>query len=114
MTWFHGGGHYPKGGRERKEGSLGGIIALSGYLPLPRQLAASLTPAARATPLFMAHGRQDPVVPFALGERSRDRLLALGCRPDFHAYDMGYGLCPAEIRDLGQWLGGRFPPDDRA
>lgn len=90
---------------------LAGILMLSSYVPLPDALAAEMTEANRGTPIFMAHGRDDPVVPFALGAASRDRLVALGCRVEFHSYRMPHTLCAEEIADIRAWLDGALPQD---
>ena len=50
---------------------LAGVIALSCYLPLARELATARNAANQSTPIFMAHGTQDPVVPYPLGDESR-------------------------------------------
>ena len=55
---------------------LAGLIALSCYLPQSREFATARSPANSATPIFMAHGTQDPVVPFPLGDESRRLLKA--------------------------------------
>ncbi len=55
-------------------------------------------------PLFMAHGRQDPVLPFAWGQQACDRLLAEGYAVQWHAYDMPHAVCAQEINDIGAWL----------
>lgn len=90
-------------GLRRAEG-LAGIMALSTYLPLADSLAAEASPAASKTPLFMAHGRQDPVLPFAWGQQARDRLLSGGYAVQWHAYDMPHAVCAQEIHDIGAWL----------
>jgi len=83
---------------------LAGIIALSCYLPQASQLAAERAEANRATPIFMAHGSQDPVVPFGLGEESR-RLLEGGGHPvEWHAYPMPHSLCEPEVADIRAFL----------
>lgn len=87
---------------------LAGILALSTYLPLPGRLAAEAHAANRQTPIFMAHGTADNVVPFRLGEQSRDLLLQSGYRVDWHAYAMGHGVIPDEIRDISAWLMSRL------
>ena len=87
---------------------LGGILALSGYLVLPDALDSELQDANRRTPIFMAHGREDAVVPFALGALSRDRLAAVGCLLEFHAYPMPHTLCLEEVADIRRWLTGRL------
>jgi phospholipase/carboxylesterase len=83
---------------------LAGIVGLSGYLPL-----AALTPTERhganaTTPVFMAHGRQDDVVPILGAMASRTALQALGHAVEWHDYPMGHSVCPEEIGDLNQWL----------
>jgi phospholipase/carboxylesterase len=81
-----------------------GVIALSCYLPLARELATARSPANQSTPIFMAHGSQDPVVPYSLGEDSRQVLAAAGYSVEWHAYPMPHGLCEPEVADLRAWL----------
>ncbi len=83
---------------------LAGVIALSCYLPLARELQAKRHAANDATPIFMAHGRQDPVVPFDMGEESRQLLQAAGYQVEWHAYPMPHGLCEAEVADIRAYL----------
>lgn len=83
---------------------LGGIIALSCYLPLRERLAAEADAANRDTPILMCHGREDVVVLPAFGEMSRDALLAAGLPVEWRAYSMGHNLCRPEIFDIAAWL----------
>ncbi len=87
--------------------AIGGIIALSAYLLLPEQ-SDRFTPASRSTPIFMAHGIDDPVVPYALGDVSRRRLEALGYDLEWHSYPMQHSVCPQEIADIGRWINRRL------
>jgi len=82
---------------------IGAIIALSAYLLLPEQIKSG-DQAARPISIFMAHGINDPVVPFELGDASRRRLLQLGHSVEWHAYPMQHAVCPEEIRTIGVWL----------
>lgn len=84
--------------------ALAGIVALSGYLPLAATTAAERHAANARTPVFMAHGRQDPVVVPERAEVSRDTLTALGYEVEWHDYPMPHSVCPQEIVDLNQWL----------
>jgi phospholipase/carboxylesterase len=84
--------------------TLGGIVALSTYLPLRQTLAQEASPANRQTPIFMAHGAADQVIPVHYGEISRERLREQGYRVDWHDYPMGHAVCADQIRDLGAWL----------
>lgn len=87
---------------------LGGIIALSTYLPLAETLAHEASTAAQSVPIFMAHGRSDPVVPYALGKASAERLSELGYQPEWHEYAMQHSVCMEEVRDVAAWLSHRL------
>jgi phospholipase/carboxylesterase len=81
---------------------LAGVLALSAYLPLSDLAAAEITRC--ATPIFMAHGRGDTVVPYALGVASRDKLLALQYEVEWHDYPMQHSVCEAGLMDIQAWL----------
>jgi phospholipase/carboxylesterase len=81
-----------------------GVIALSCYLPLSRELAKCRNAANLATPMFMAHGTQDPVVPYVLGEESRQLLETAGFKIEWHGYPMPHSLCEQEVADLRSFL----------
>ena len=83
---------------------LAGLVGLSGYLPLAASTAAQRSAANRATPVFLAHGRQDPMVVLARGEATRDALQALGQPLQWHTYKMAHSVCAEEIADLNAWL----------
>ena len=83
---------------------LAGIMALSGYLPLASQFAAERHTANAKTPVFMAHGTQDPVVILKRGEDSRDALKALGHPVQWHTYPMPHSVHPQEIVDIAAFL----------
>ena len=83
---------------------LVGIMALSGYLPLADRFTAERHPANAQTPVFMAHGTQDPVVVITRGEASRDALAALGQPVEWHSYPMPHSLHPREISDISAFL----------
>jgi len=81
-----------------------GVIALSCYLPLARDPARLRNGANLRTPIYMAHGSQDPVVPLALGDDSRQLLTSAGYNVDWHVYPMPHSLCETEVSDLRAWL----------
>lgn len=89
---------------------LGGIVGMSGYLPLAATTAAERHAANELTPIFLAHGRSDPVVPMARAIASRDALAALGYPVQWHDYPMGHSVCMEEIADLNVWLLDRLRP----
>jgi phospholipase/carboxylesterase len=86
--------------------TLAGVVALSTYVPI----AARLEPELRAgdVPIFMAHGRYDPVVAHALGATSRDWLVQRGFDVEWHSYPMQHSVCAEEIRDLRRWMDARL------
>jgi phospholipase/carboxylesterase len=73
-------------------------------VPLADKLAAERTEASLATPVFMAHGRHDNVVPFSRAEQSRDLLVSLGCKVEWHAYTMQHSVCLEEVQAISAWL----------
>ena len=84
--------------------TLAGMICLSGYVPLADKLPAERTEASLATPIFMAHGRHDNVVPFARAQQSRDVLVALGYQVEWHEYTMQHSVCLEEVQQLSAWF----------
>jgi len=73
-----------------------GVIALSCYLPQSRELG-SRHAANQSTPIFMAHGTQDPVVPYPLGDESRRLLEGSGYKVEWHSYPIPHALCEPEV-----------------
>jgi len=77
---------------------------LSGYMPLAATTAAERLAANAQTPVFLAHGRNDGVVPLARGTAGRDLLQGLGQPLEWHDYPMEHSVCIEEVRALEQWL----------
>lgn len=108
LAGFSQGGAIALASAIRRHAPLRGGIALSTYLPLAARSAAEATVESRLTPIFMAHGRFDPVLPEALGAWSRDRLRDLGYRVEWKSYPMAHQVSAEEIADLGDWLDDRL------
>jgi len=83
---------------------LGGILALSTYLPLAASLAGERSAANRDLPIFMAHGTLDPMIAIAGARESRAALQALGYAVEWREYPMPHSVCAEEIADIGAWL----------
>ncbi|HLR81576.1 MAG TPA: dienelactone hydrolase family protein [Paenalcaligenes sp.] len=83
---------------------LAGLVCLSGYLPLADVVDKERNPANQDTPIFMAHGTQDPVVPLQRGENSRKQLEKMGYDVEWHTYPMPHSVHPHEIRDIATFL----------
>ncbi len=88
----------------RQSEPLAGLMCLSGYVPLAANLAAEHNPASLATPIFMVHGRGDPVIPIMRATQSRDLLLSLGYQIEWHDYPMQHSLCQEEVDHISAWL----------
>jgi len=83
---------------------LGGIVALSTYLPLAQSVEAERSSENRDLPIFMAHGLYDDLIPVDRAEASRRRLEALGYRIEWHDYPMPHSVCAPEIADIAAFL----------
>jgi phospholipase/carboxylesterase len=79
---------------------LGGIMALSTYLPRCTQL----NDINQDIGIFMAHGSQDDVVNPHFGELSRQHLEKSGYTVQWHEYAMPHSVCMDEIQDIRNWL----------
>ena len=88
--------------------ALGGIVALSCYLPLADTLVSEASAEAAHIPVFMAHGEADNVLPFWIGQASRDRLLAAGLDVQWHSYPIAHTVDPQELMDLRAFLDNRI------
>ena len=93
---LHTGLRYPQ--------ALGGIMALSGYLPLRDSFIKNRHPANQHTPIFMAHGEWDGVITLDRSEHSKDLLEANGYAVQWQVYPMEHSVHPHEIMDIGRFL----------
>lgn len=83
---------------------LAGLVCLSGYLPLAGTLEHERHAANANTPVFMAHGTQDPVVAIERAQASHDTMTALGYAITWKTYPMPHSVCLEEIRDISAFL----------
>ncbi len=89
----------------RYEQKLAGILALSTYLPLQNSLAAEKSDANADTPIFLAHGVADPVIPVELAYRSLKKLEKEGYEVEWHEYrGMPHSVSEQEIFHIAEWL----------
>jgi len=83
---------------------LAGVMALSTYLPLADSLPQEAAAANKNTPICMAHGLFDPLIPLVMGAGSMTVLTGLGYSVEWHQYPMPHSVCAQEIQDIGAWL----------
>ncbi len=88
----------------RHREKLAGVMALSTYLPLAGTVAKELSPENRSTPIFMAHGQFDDIIPIARARASRQALEALGCSATWKEYPMPHSVCAEEVADIAEFL----------
>jgi phospholipase/carboxylesterase len=104
LAGFSQGGAMALYSGTRYPDKLAGIMGLSCYMLLESQFSAERVAANHATPIFLGHGTQDPVVSLALGEATRRLLETEGYPVDWHAYPMPHSVCPQEVLDIATWL----------
>lgn len=87
----------------RTKEPLGGVIALSSYLPLA---ALCMPPClSEKTPVFMGWGQFDDVVSPVWTKQSAHFLQEHHFkRLSLHDYPMAHAVCAQELSDIGQWL----------
>ncbi|SEK68344.1 phospholipase/carboxylesterase [Roseateles sp. YR242] len=83
---------------------LAGLVGLSGYLPLLDSTEQERHPANAATPIFLAHGDNDPIVAPARAQASLDELQRLNYPVQWQTYPMGHEVSMEEIQALQNWL----------
>ena len=108
MGFSQGGGMTYRCGLGRPE-IFAGLVALSASLPDPDELRGRL-PQHREQPIFIAHGRADPMVSMESARNTRKFLLEEGYSPDYHEYDMGHEIPMPVLQDLIPWMTGLLPP----
>ena len=87
---------------------LGGVMALSCYLPLTESLVAEQAIVNKGIPIMMAHGTEDAIVPIALAEQSRQILTGAGYQVNWHDYPMAHAICPEEITAISTWITNKY------
>ncbi|KAI5851330.1 Phospholipase/carboxylesterase/thioesterase [Morchella snyderi] len=84
---------------------LGGIVALSTWLPLSKKIKSMTQDANKETPILQAHGEQDTVVRFEWGQATKKTLEELHQPVEWHSYpDLDHSADPQEIMDMERWM----------
>lgn len=88
----------------RYEKPLAGIMGLSTYLPLVETVEKERHPANIKTPILLAHGGYDPIVPFQLAADTLATLTKLNYPTELKKYEMEHSVCVEEIDDISNWI----------
>jgi phospholipase/carboxylesterase len=80
-----------------------GILAFSGFIPTVAGWQPDLE-SRSDLPVFIAHGRRDPIMDVEFARRARALLEAGGLPVDYHESDAGHHIDPAHIPAAIAWL----------
>ena len=80
-----------------------GILAFSGFIPTVQGWQPDLD-SRSGLPVFIAHGRRDPVIDVAFARRAHELLDAAGLPVSYHESDVAHQINPADIPAATQWL----------
>lgn len=83
-----------------------GVGLLAGFVPHAVQARVSeIEGRGRTIPAyFIAHGTEDPVIPFARAEEAREWLTARGAKVAFHSEGVTHKVGTAGVRALTEWI----------
>lgn len=87
---------------------LAGFMALSTYMACPERLAVEQLTHNKNTPVFIAHGTQDPVVPLAAGQQAYQAYKAAGFSVSWRDYRMPHSVCAQEIDEISRFIQSRL------
>lgn len=87
----------------RSDRALAGLVLMSGTHLAADEWAARL-PARRGLPVFMSHGRDDELLPFATSEALRDVLTAAGLPVTWVPFGGGHGIPERVLEGAGDFL----------
>ncbi|MCS7205487.1 MAG: alpha/beta hydrolase-fold protein [Leptospiraceae bacterium] len=85
----------------RSREAYGGIISLSGYFYGDYK---ELSQESKQTPIFLAHGLYDPLIPFDWVKTQAEQLNHLGYTITWKEYPIEHTISYVEIQDLRDWL----------
>ncbi len=80
-----------------------GLLAFSGFIPTVDGWQPDLASRPRL-PVFVAHGRRDPIMDVAFARSARERLEAGGLPVEYHESDAAHQIDPAHIPAATRWL----------
>lgn len=84
--------------------ALAGILALSTYMPIHEEAYVQRHAKNQDTPIMLAHGKDDHIIPFKFGLMTKEWLSKLGYKVNWHSYPMQHEVCQEEIDQMSCWL----------
>jgi phospholipase/carboxylesterase len=80
-----------------------GLLIFSGFIPTVDGFEPDLA-TRQSLPVFIAHGRRDPVMNIAFARRAHALLDAAGLPVEYHESDAAHHIDPEHIPAATQWL----------
>jgi phospholipase/carboxylesterase len=84
-----------------------GILAFSGFIPVVEGWEPDLE-ARKSLPVFIAHGRRDPVMDVNFARQARELLEGAGLDVEYHESDTAHQIEPAHVPAAIEWVQKRF------
>lgn len=110
LAGFSQGGAVALTAALRSQKRFAGVVAMSTWLPRRADYPDAYGPHAKTTPVFVAHGTDDNVVPFSFGNASVYLMREHGVNVKLHSYrGMAHSACPKELADLATFLKSVLP-----
>jgi phospholipase/carboxylesterase len=89
--------------------SVAGILAFSGFIPTVQGWEPELAERT-LTSVFIAHGRNDPVIGIEFARRARELLDGAGLEVEYHESDAQHYIEPRDVDGAAAWLGRVLSP----
>jgi phospholipase/carboxylesterase len=81
-----------------------GILAFSGFIPTVEGWQPD-TASRTGTRVFIAHGRQDPIMDVAFARQADELLESAGLPVEYHESDAAHHIDPAHLEAAIRWVG---------
>ncbi|ESO11676.1 hypothetical protein HELRODRAFT_154397 [Helobdella robusta] len=94
----------------RAQQNLGGVLALSTWLPMHRSFPAVLK-ANQSVPILQCHGTDDTLIPFVMGKMTSEIVKQFDGNVQFKMYNgLGHSSCDEEMKDVKLFISEHLPP----
>jgi phospholipase/carboxylesterase len=87
---------------------IAGVLAFSGFVPTVEGWSPHFHDR-REMPVFIAHGRNDPIIGIDFARSARDLLEEGGLAVDYHESDLGHQIDPSHLAAAVEWLAAAIP-----
>jgi phospholipase/carboxylesterase len=84
-----------------------GLLVFSGFIPVVEGWEPDLA-GRRGMPVFIAHGRRDPVMDISFARQARELLEGAGLDVEYHESDAAHHIDPAHVPAAVDWVRKRF------